>query len=211
MREFNLVLIAAWLAACGGGGGSPGMDAGPTVTAAITEHLVAFEGQAAFVEALTVPGTDLTGARIELEAGSPLELVDSRCNAVRCGAVLRVRDTTPNRGVSVPAPIDTRNAFVVVVDASGARHRGLVTVNPLDTITGAGRTALTIGSSVLLAASADASVESIFRGPVGADPLRWVIFGDANLHGTLDLRATELPADATRRSGGEPAGGVGML
>jgi len=206
----SLLVSAVVFAGCGGGGTSPGTDAGPTVTPAQTEHRVAFEGQERYVEGLTVLGTDLTGAHVEVELGSPFDLLDSRCTHARCGAVLRVRDTRPNRGVSVPAPIDTESVFVVVVDASGARHRGLVSVNPLDTITGAGSTPLTVGSGVLLASSADASAVSTVRGPVGDTPLRWVIFGDANLHGTLDLRAADLPAEATARSGGHAGGLAGV-
>ncbi len=207
-------LAAILLAACGGGGGGA-VDAYVPPRAS-ADPQVAFEGQERMVIEISADGADLSSAVIEpAEADSPLDVVEQRCRGTRCGVVLRVRDTIPNTGVAVPAPIDGRNHELRVV-TPGGDYLALLSVLPLDVIASTSRTPATIRGT-LLASSADVSPEAIFDALDGGAPVRWVVFGGAAMHGMVDISAGgaggaaggELGAAAGGVSGGAAATGTG--
>ena len=228
MRTRLLGLLLA-LGACGDDGGGMG-DAGPPGPgAASLAQVVSYEGHPSLVNALTTAdGADLSGAVVEVEAGSPIEIVEQRCTAARCGLVLRIQDTVPNRGQPVPAPIDGTNHFVDLRTADGSEYRALLSVLPLDTLSVRGTTPASVGQAVALASGLEVEAGAAFRAGTDA-PLRWVVFGDARVAGTADLGPGEdgpvagglaggaAGADATGEGagaageGGAGAGGGGFV
>lgn len=205
-RQALLVFLALTLTACGGDDTmmvTP--DSGPVASPAQVASIVAFEGMERMVNSLEVVGVDLTGATVSIAEGSGLELLESRCNNARCGVILRIPDLQGNRGIGIPAPIDAVNAFVNVTDARGVSHRGLITIRPLDTISNGGTSALTISQSMVFAASGmSVATSSFIAGPADA-PIRWLVFGPADLHGGFDVG----PQDGGQRAGGRPGGAIG--
>jgi hypothetical protein len=196
-------LAAAVAAACGGGGGGrdANFDSAPPALTVRVQHSVAFEGQQQFITGLFADGADLTGATVTTEPGSPLELVAQRCNRVRCGVVVRVRDTRPNMAIAFPAPIDGMNNFLLVSTPDGRIYRGLVTVSPLDQITNSSTEPIRLTRGGTLASSVDTIAASTFQ--ANAEPIRWVIFGGGAIRGTMDASGD------LNQGGGGHAGGEG--
>ncbi len=193
------------LAACGGDDTRPPADTGPTYIPVQAMPQVAFEGQARLAVELYVPGDDFSGAMVMVEdTAGPLELLDQRCGVERCGVVLRVRDDRPNMGRPVPSTIDSERHALIIEGASGDLYRAYMTVFPLDTIDNRGTMPLDV-SGVVMASSAQASAGSMFRGGATEPPIRWVVFGDAELSGTIDASAE----GAEPHAGGEAGGAAG--
>lgn len=176
MRRLHLaVLVAAF--ACGDDDAAPGFDGGPSFPPASMGQLIAFEGHTTLVNEITLgDGNTLEGAVVTAEAG-PLSVVESICTADRCGVVVSVADETANRGIGVPAPIDAVNHFLQIATTDGQIYRGLLSVQPIDSIGNAGAMA-TVGQDVVIATELNvADGAEFFAGTPG--PVRWVIFGDA--------------------------------
>lgn len=194
--------------ACGGES-PPARDSGPPPpSAASVQNIAAYEGQEAFVTVLESPGDDWTGATVRATSGG-IEISSQRCNASLCGVVARVPDTMRNTGQSIPAPIDAMRHFLRVDAAAGA-SQGLVQVFPTDALTASGATT---SSGTYFAASVSGGAGSRVRG-IGAEPLRWVVFGSATLE-AFDVSAEGAAAGAggfgaggTAAPGEGPAGGA---
>ncbi len=197
-------LGALVLAACGGDDTPPPFDAGPVYPRATTSPQVAFEGQGRLVVDLYAAGQDFTGGSVRAEdPAGPLDVLEQRCRGERCAVVLRVRDTRPNMGIPVPSPIDAEQHGLIIMGGT-EDHLANLTVFPLDTIDNGGTTAVSV-RGVVMAASAETGPGSIFEGTAGAEPIRWVIFGDATFAGTVDVSG----AGAEGRAGGAAGGAAG--
>jgi hypothetical protein len=206
---------------CDDGRGEPGpADAGPVYGIASTAQLVAWEGQPRFVTVLsTETGEALDGATVEVQDPSgPLEIIEQRCAGTRCGVVLRIADETPSTGTAVPAPIDAVRHFLLVRRTDGAPDlRALLNVMPLDAIAGVGSTPREVGG-VRFASGLEVGAEASFTGSPGDAPIRWVVFGDATVAGTLDVSADGAAPGPGGYAGGDPgtdgqgptAGGAGV-
>ena len=205
-RSSLCALLALTLVACDGPTTPPPSDAGPVLGVASTAQINAFEGQARFVTVLSAsPGELLDGATVEAEdpAGA-LEILEQRCAGGLCAVVARVRDQTPNTGTAIPRPIDAIAHFLRVRRTTDPDLRALVNVYPLDVLTGGGATTVRAGG-VRLASGVRTSPGSTLAGEPGGEPIRWVVFGDATLEGTLDVSAQlELAGP-----GGGAGGGIG--
>lgn len=167
-------------------------------------QLIAFEGHETLVNEITLgDGNSLEGAVVTAEPG-PLRVVESVCTAERCGVIIAVADETPNRGVGVPAPIDAVNHFLRIATTDGEVYRGLLSVQPIDSISNAGAMA-TVSQDVVIATDLDiADGAELFAGTPG--PVRWVIFGDA-VFGASSFDVS--PSDEGPRAGGFAGGAPG--
>lgn len=186
--------------------GRPDVEA-PPPPASLAEA-VAFEGMRSFVTEVTLAdGTSLEGAVITPAEGAPFEILEQRCVAERCGLVLTVLDTRPNRGVGVPATIDAVNHFLRV-QTTGALYQALLPVRPLDEVTGRGTEPSTFREPIILATNVvidpGATLQSGF-----AEPVRWVSFGDVQIAGTLDASANELVVGGAGGVAGNAGEGLG--
>ncbi len=213
----RLVYLALLLAGCDSGTTvMPMPDSGPLLGIASTAQIVAWEGQGRFVTVLSrETGESLEGATVSAaDPSGPLEVVDQRCTGTRCGVVLAIHDQIRNTGHAVPAPIDAAMAYLAVQRPGDPELRALLQVMPLDTIDGSSGTLTTGG--VRFASSAQMAAGT-FAGQPNGDPIRWVIFGDAQLGGTLDVSADGTSAGpggyaggaATTDGSGPGAGGAG--
>src|SRR5690606_7671736 len=146
------------------------------------------EGQQRFVTVLTAQsGESLDEATVEVaDPSGPLSILEQRCAGDRCGVVLRVLDRVANTGEAIPPPIAGQDAYLIVRIPGASPQRALLRVMPLDTITGGGTEPLAVGG-VRLASSADMAATTAFVGQPGGEPIRWVIFGQARLGGTIDV------------------------
>ncbi len=183
---------------CDGGPVEPPLgDSGPAVGIARTAQINAYEGQPRFVTVLdSGTGESLEGATVM--ADDVFRIVAQRCAGTRGGVVLEVRDTRPNTGAAVPQPIDAQGHFLTVRPADGPDLRALVNVFPLDTISAGGGEPVRTGD-VRLASGMNVTAGAMV---IGDAPLRWIVFGDATLAGTLDVSAL----DATPGPGGHGPG-----
>ena len=194
-------VVALW--ACGN---APSMapDTNEPPALASLAQLVAFEGHETHVNELTLPdGASLAGATIAPEPGAPIEVLQQECVAARCGLLLRILDVVPNRGVGVPSPIDATNHFLEVTLPSGAQYRAVLSVQPLDTLSNGGGNRARVSQPVVLAAGLQMEAGSEFVAAT-ATPIRWVVFGDAAVHGSFALTPAEAPV-----AGGAVGGGPG--
>ncbi len=187
LRSAVIVGLLACVA-CGDDDAMGPRDGGPPpLPSASLGHIVAFEGHQTFVNDLVVEdGGSLLGATIVPEPGTPIEIVEQQCVADRCGFVARVLDTRNNRGVGVPSPIDAQNHFLIVQRGGVDAYRALVTVNPVDELTGRGTEPARVGQAIFLATSVTSDVGSQFIAATD-DPVRWVSFGDVRLEGDFLL------------------------
>ncbi|MEQ8892162.1 MAG: hypothetical protein RLO52_47050, partial [Sandaracinaceae bacterium] len=184
------VLVCAGLLGalgCDGGPVEPPLgDSGPAVGIARTAQINAYEGQPRFVTVLdSGTGESLEGATVM--ADDVFRIVAQRCAGTRCGVVLEVRDTRPNTGAAVPQPIDAQGHFLTVRPADGPDLRALVNVFPLDTISAGGGEPVRTGG-VRLASGMNVTAGAMV---IGDAPLRWIVFGDATLAGTLHVSALD--------------------
>lgn len=194
--------------ACGGGDDAPpptGPDLGPPPPpAAFASPNVAYEGQQRFVTTLTAPGLDLSGATVmAIAPDGPLEVVETRCSASRCGVHVRIRDMRSNAEVPdpVPAPINNRNEFLELRVGSQVR-RAVITVWPTQQLNGAGMASL---RDALLASGGTVDATGSYVGaPIGG-PVRWFSMGPLRFAGTLDVSGP----GALARVGGAAGGAIG--
>ncbi len=197
------------LALMTGCGSSPqGTDAGvfdaPPARIAHLEPAVAFEGQSRFVTELYVDEGDLSGASFSFDPPDVLELREHRCVGSRCGLWLSVRDTTPNQGRPLPAPIDAKPVRILVDNGDGGPPwQALLSVQPLDALrnTSTSGGPVAVSAPTILAASAESNEGAVWK-PSHDGPARWFVFGSAVLAGTLDLRGGN-------GSSAAPGGGAG--
>jgi hypothetical protein len=203
---------ALLLNACGGGDDTApptAPDLGPPPPpAAFASPNVAYEGQQRFVTTLTAPGLDLSGATVTaIATDGPLEVMETRCSASRCGVHVRIRDTRSNAEVPdpVPAPISNRNEFLELRIGSQVR-RAVITVWPTQQLNGAGMASL---RDALLASGGMVDATGTYVGaPIGG-PVRWFSMGPLRFAGTLDVSG---PGSLARVGGaaGGAAGSAGM-
>ncbi|GAB4205236.1 MAG: hypothetical protein OHK0013_20940 [Sandaracinaceae bacterium] len=204
-RSFCLLSTALVMIGCDGPASPPMRDAGPAPpNPAVVQNIAAYEGQEAFVTVLESGGDDWSTATIRSEHES-LEIRAQACGPSLCGAVLRIRDTLPNTGQTIPAPLDAPARFLRV-DAPDGPRQGLVRVMPLDSLTApSGQTRV---SGVYFASSVAVSPGSILRG-IGDRPVRWVVFGSAVID-TFDVSAAgALPGPGGGEGGAPGAAGRG--
>jgi len=176
-------------------------DAGPPPPPPATfSQVVAFEGHELVNAVRVTSGADLSDATLRPEPGAPIEVLEQECNAEVCGAVLRIMDDTPNRGIGVPAPIDAVNTFVLV-ETPTQTFRALLTVEPIDAITARGTDPMSITRPTILASSADTTAGSIFTSGT-EEPIRIVVFGNARLAGDFDLSPQDGAPVASGFAGG---------
>lgn len=198
----RLVCVVCLLAlACGDDDVMMVPDGGPPpLPTARLAQIVGFEGHQRFINAISVDdGTSLEGATIAPAPGSPFTITEQLCGATVCGFVANVEDARPNRAVGVPSPIDAENHFVQVVAGGEPTHRSLLTINPIDSLTGRGSDPARVSQAVFLSTSATSEAGSAFVAATD-EPARWVSFGDIRLDGDFDL------TDAMARAGGQPGG-----
>lgn len=198
--------IGGSLAGCGAPPPATGFDGGPVLRTLSAQQVIAYEGMPRFVTVIDGDGdTDLTGATIEpIDSASALVVRESLCTPAACAVQLEILDLTPSRAVPIPRPIDARNDFLRVRLADGDERQVLITVWPLDTISGSGSPAPVRGA--IFASSASSLVGGTFVGsPRDPEPLRWLVMGDVALAGDLDVAGTAAGAIG----GGEAGGAVG--
>jgi hypothetical protein len=203
---------ALLLQACGSGDDTPpptGPDLGPPPPpAAFAAPNVAYEGQQRFVTTVTAPGLDLSGATVTAVApDGPLDVVEVRCSASRCGVHVRIRDTRSNAEVPdpVPAPISNRNEFLELRIGEQVR-RAVITVWPTQQLNGAGMASL---RDALLASGGMVDATGSYVGaPIGG-PIRWFSMGPLRFAGTIDVSGPGALARVGGAAGGA-AGGPGM-
>lgn len=183
IRSAPWVLALTLLGCDGAPVDPPPTDSGRPPGSVRTAQINAYEGQRRFVTVLE-GDEPLDGATVE--ADPVFRILEQRCAGVRCGVVAEVLDTRPNTGAPVPFPIDAEGHFFTVRLTDGREARALVNVLPLDTISAGGTEPVTTGG-VRFASSLDVPSGATVRGE-GA-PLRWIVFGDARLGGTLDVSA----------------------
>jgi hypothetical protein len=174
--------------ALGGCGTPPAsrFDGGPPVNLASNENPAVFEGQGRVVTVLTATGEDLTGATVTAEDDG-LVVIESACAGERCAVVVAVPDIVPDEGRAIPSPIDATNRYLRIIRAGEDDYRALFSVAPLDAIANGGGSASVRG--VYFAASVDSVADTVFRGALGLEPVRWYVFGDAHLRGVVDVSA----------------------
>ncbi len=201
------IAAALQLLACGGDDDRPppGVpDLGPPPPpAAFASPNVAYEGQQRFLTTITAPGLDLTDAIVSaVDPMGPLEVIEARCTAARCGVHLRVRDTRSNAEVPdpVPAPISNRNEFVELRIESQIR-RAVVTVWPTQQLNGAGMASLR--DSLLASGGTVDATGSYVGAPIGG-PIRWFSMGPLRFAGTLDVSGPGALARVGGGAGGAP-------
>lgn len=188
----------------------PRPDAGgPTPPPAQVAQILAYEGQQRYVTVLSAFGVDVADAEVFAEGpDSPLTVVEYTCTSARCAVLLTVADHIENLGFPVPAPIDSVSAFIRLRKADGQQWRGLVKIQPLDNIENDSLEVLRV-SGISLASSARTIAGSTLRASALSDPVRWIVFGDAEIRGDIDVSALGREAGAGGGSGGE-AGGDAM-
>jgi hypothetical protein len=203
-------LAGVFLGAVACGDGMPARTDGgpPAPDPASVQNIAAYEGQEAFITVLESPGDDWSSANVTASTGG-LEIVSQRCNASLCAVLARVPDATRNTGQSIPAPIDAMRHYLRVTAPSG-ESQGLVQVFPTDALSASGATSTT---GTYFAASVTGGIGSLVSG-MGAEPVRWVVFGSATLE-TFDVSAEGDVAGAGGHRGGAagaagegPAGGA---
>lgn len=207
-RAWAIALAA--IAGCAGPPAVTGHDAGPSAQLGTVDNIVAFEGQHAFVTLVHAP-VDLTGARLTLPP--ELDVRELRCVGSMCAIVAEVLDTTPSTGTPVPPPIDAM-VRQIVLETDADRVTATVSVVPLDRIESSGGVGSVQGT--YFASSVDAPMAN-FVGVSGGQPIRWLVFGDVLLHGTVDVSGAGSVAGCGGLDGapigaaatGEGAGGDG--
>lgn len=174
----------------------PRTDTGPPVGTADNANIAVFEGQRAVVTVLTVMGAVLDGAEVTSD-DTALRVIEHVCAGPRCGVLLAVDDVEPDVGRAIPAPIDASNLFLRIRLAGQPDRRALFSVAPLDAIRNDGEATI---RGTYFAASVTTSAATAFRGAPGLEPIRWFVFGDAVLRGSVDVSGMA----ATAGPGGEP-------
>jgi hypothetical protein len=202
MRTCLARLLSGLLAlGCGGPPPITPMDAGtdlPPMHLGTADNIVCFEGQQAFVTVIHSP-IDVSDASVALPA--EFEEVEHLCVGQDCAFVLRVLDMTPNTGMRAPPPIDALRRAITLTTDEG-RVQAMFNVMPLDRMDVSGQTTV---HGAYFASSAEIFEGTTLAGPAGGTPPRFLIFGNASFHATVDVSASgEEPG-----TGGLPGGAIG--
>ncbi len=181
-----------------------GEDSGPSLPRISAQPASTLEGAQRAAVDVFGEGFDMTGAVVTTPPEEDsVEILEQRCNAVRCGLVVAARDTVPNDGrYSFPVPLhsELRNLHIAV---GASEYLAPFTVFWLDDITHPGGGDPRGVRGTIFASSMNVAPDGVFEpSAAGSETVRWFVVGDALFRGSIDFSGA--PA-----AGGTPGPALG--